>query len=77
MAFWLANESRKTPNVGDDMHTGNLPLFPADFDCRQKKDQHQIPQVGMKVKKIRLTNHFLRRKCSSAATPKIMPQHIS
>jgi hypothetical protein len=29
------------------------------------------------VKKIRLTNHFLRRKCSSAATPKIMPQHIS
>jgi hypothetical protein len=37
MAFWLTNESRKTPNVGDDMHTGNLPLFPADCDFRPKR----------------------------------------
>jgi len=31
IVFWLTNDSRKIPNVGDDMHCGNLMVLPVDM----------------------------------------------
>ncbi len=31
MVFWLTSDPRKTPNVGDSMHLGNLLPFPVDI----------------------------------------------